>query len=165
MSLITVIVPVYNDEKHIHRCIESILNQTFNDFELLIVDDGSTDKSGSICAEYALLDSRTRVFHQTNKGQAAARNFAIDWMFANSKSKYVSFVDSDDWIHPRYLELLLDGLIKYNVRISQCLHLCVDKDISDYNEVSYNNSLISVEEEYIQWYSGTLDRKQVDGRL
>ena len=98
MPLISVIVPVYNTEHYLHRCVDSILAQTFTDFELLLVDDGSTDKSSEICEEYVASDCRVRVFHHENQGQAAARNQALDWMFANSDSKYISFIDSDDWI-------------------------------------------------------------------
>ena len=74
MPEISVIVPVYNTEQYLHRCIDSILAQTFTDFELILVDDGSTDESGKICDEYAANDERVRVIRQTNQGQAAARN-------------------------------------------------------------------------------------------
>ena len=77
MPEISVIVPVYNTEKYLSRCIDSILNQTYTDFELILVDDGSTDHSGDICEDYARKDSRLRVFHQKNQGQAVARNIAL----------------------------------------------------------------------------------------
>lgn len=119
MPEISVIVPVYNTEQYLRRCLDSIIAQTFEDFELILIDDGSTDTSGIICDEYAKKDSRVRVFHQINQGQAAARNHALDWMFENSDSKYVSFIDSDDWVHPQYLELLFKGLQEDSV-ISAC---------------------------------------------
>ena len=84
MSQISVIVPVYKAEPYLHRCVDSILAQTFTDFELILVDDGSPDNSGAICDEYAERDSRVRVFHQENRGQAAARNAALDWVFGRA---------------------------------------------------------------------------------
>lgn len=78
MPKISVIVPVYNTEKYLHRCVDSILAQTFTDFELLLIDDGSTDSSGAICDEYAQKDSRVRVFHKENGGASSARNLGLD---------------------------------------------------------------------------------------
>ena len=103
MPKISVIVPVFNVEKYLSRCINSILNQSFTDFELILIDDGSTDGSGIICDEYAKKDSRITVIHQNNQGQAAARNKAIDI----AKGDYYSFVDSDDYIHPKMFETTL----------------------------------------------------------
>ena len=102
---ISVIVPVYNVEKYLSRCIESILSQTFTDFELLLIDDGSTDRSGEICDEYAKKDTRIRVFHKENSGVSAARNLGLD----NAKGEWISFVDSDDWVENDYLEKLIQG--------------------------------------------------------
>lgn len=104
---ISVIVPVYNVENYLSRCIDSILAQTFSDFELILVDDGSTDSSGKICDEYAKKDSRIKVIHKENGGQSSARNIGIEM----SDCKYISFIDSDDWISKDYLEYLL-SLIK-----------------------------------------------------
>lgn len=120
MSLISVIVPVYNTEKYIHRCIDSILTQTFNDFELILVDDGSPDNCGAICDEYAAKDSRVVVIHQQNGGLSAARNAGIDWAFANSDSQWLTFIDSDDWVHENYLKCLYDAATKHNVLLAQC---------------------------------------------
>lgn len=92
--MITVIVPVYNAEKTINRCIDSILRQTFTDFELLLINDGSTDRSGDICDEYAAMDSRICVFHKENGGVSSARNLGLD----NAKGEWVTFIDSDDWL-------------------------------------------------------------------
>lgn len=92
--MVSIIVPVYNAENVIRRCVESILNQEYKDFELLLVDDGSTDTSGAICDEYAAGDSRVRVFHKENGGVSAARNLAIK----EAQGTYLQFVDSDDWI-------------------------------------------------------------------
>ncbi len=120
MSEIGVIVPVYKVEPYLHRCIESILAQTFTDFELILVDDGSPDNCGKICDEYAQRDKRVHVIHQENGGLSVARNAGLDWMFANSSSKWITFIDSDDWVLPQYLELLIKAANEYQVLISMC---------------------------------------------
>lgn len=102
---VSIIVAVYRAEKHLHRCIDSILAQTMPDFELLLIDDGSPDRSGAICDEYAAKDSRIRVFHQENGGVATARQLGID----NACGEYSIQADSDDWIEP----VMLDELYKY----------------------------------------------------
>ncbi len=94
--MISIIVPIYNAEKYLHRCIDSILEQTFSDFELLLIDDGSTDQSGVICNKYALKDKRVRVVHQENGGEMAARAAGV----RISSGKYLYFVDADDEIMP-----------------------------------------------------------------
>ncbi|MBR2317955.1 MAG: glycosyltransferase family 2 protein, partial [Spirochaetales bacterium] len=109
MPKISVIVPVYNVESYLKRCVDSILGQTYSDFELILVDDGSPDNCPQICNEYAEKDSRIRVIHQLNGGLSAARNAGIDWVFQNSDSEWFSFIDSDDYVHPRYLEVLLNA--------------------------------------------------------
>ena len=106
MVRFSILVPVYNGEKYINECIDSILNQTYKNFELIIVDDGSTDNSGVICDEYAQKDSRIRVIHQENKGRYAARISCLN----NVKGEYVFFVDADDYI-------ALDCLEKINAQI------------------------------------------------
>ncbi len=120
MPKISIIVPVYKAEPYLHRCVESILAQTYGDFELILVNDGSPDRSGEICEEYAKKDPRVSVMHKENGGQATARNMAIDWVFAHSDSQWLHFVDSDDYIHPRLLEVLLNAAVEQNVRVSVC---------------------------------------------
>ncbi len=120
MPVISVIVPVYRVEQYINRCVDSILAQTLTDFELILIDDGSPDKCGSICEEYASKDDRVHVIHQKNGGLSAARNTGIDWAFANSDSKWLTFIDSDDWVHCRYLEMLYSAACKYHTHISIC---------------------------------------------
>lgn len=104
MPIISVIVPVYKVEKYISRCIESIVNQTFVDFELLLINDGSPDCSGSICDRWAEKDKRIRVFHQKNAGVSAARNYGMN----QARGKYIVFVDSDDWVLRDYLKDLYE---------------------------------------------------------
>ena len=96
---ISVIVPVYKAEAYLHRCVDSLLAQTFQDFEVLLIDDGSPDRSGEICDEYAQKDSRIRVFHKENGGVSSARNLGLD----NARGEWVTFVDSDDYVKPSYL--------------------------------------------------------------
>ena len=113
-ALISVIVPVYNVEAYLARCVDSILAQTYKNLQILLVDDGATDASGRICDEYAARDSRIRVIHQANQGQSAARNHAIDQM----RGQWFLFVDSDDWIHPESLERLRNAALELGVGIS-----------------------------------------------
>ncbi len=111
---ITVIVPVYRVEKYIHRCIGSILNQTFRDFDLVLVDDGSDDGCPQICDRYACRDSRIQVIHRENGGLSAARNTGIAWALTYSQSEYLTFIDSDDWVHPQFLERLYAAAREHN---------------------------------------------------
>lgn len=100
--LISVIVPVYKAEKYLHRCVDSLLAQTFRDFEILLVDDGSPDRSGEICDDYAKKDSRVRVFHKENGGVSSARQCGMD----NARGEYTIHADPDDWVEPEMLEEL-----------------------------------------------------------
>lgn len=110
MPLISVIVPVFCVEPYLRKCVDSILAQTFKLFELILVDDGSPDNCGAICDEYAKKDGRVKVIHQKNGGVSSARNAGLDWVFANSDGQYVAFVDADDWVSERYIEMLLAGI-------------------------------------------------------
>lgn len=109
MPTVSVIVPVYKVEKVLSCCIESILNQTFSDFELILVDDGSPDNSGEICDEYATKDKRIRVIHKENGGVSSARNTGME----NAVGQYITFVDSDDSVCDTYLESFLTAKEKY----------------------------------------------------
>lgn len=102
--MISIIIPVYNAEKFIGKCLSSAINQTYPTWECLLIDDGSTDGSGHACDEWQKSDTRFRVFHQQNKGVSAARNKGI----TESKGEYVCFVDVDDWIEPNFLETLVN---------------------------------------------------------
>lgn len=120
MALISVVVPVYKVEKYIHRCVDSIIAQSFSDFDIVLVDDGSPDNCGKICDEYALKDNRIHVIHKENGGLSDARNAGIDWAFENSNSEWLTFIDSDDWIHSKYLEALYNAVKKSGCEISIC---------------------------------------------
>jgi len=120
MATISVIVPVYKVEAFLPRCVDSILAQSFFDFELILVDDGSPDNCGAVCDAYAARDSRVHVIHQRNGGLSAARNTGLDWVMANSDAQWIAFVDSDDWIHPDYLKLLYEAVMTTGCRLSAC---------------------------------------------
>ncbi len=122
MALISVIVPVYKVEKYLGRCLMSILAQTFSDFEVILIDDGSPDSSPLICDEYAEKDGRVKVIHQPNSGPSAARNAGIAMAFENEQSKYLAFIDSDDCVHPQYFEFLLKAMEESDADISVCRH-------------------------------------------
>lgn len=120
MPSISVIVPVYKVEAFLDRCVQSILAQSFQDFELILVDDGSPDSCGRLCDAYAANDSRIHVIHQKNGGLSAARNSGIDWVFANSGSQWLAFVDSDDWVHREYLQQLYAAATETGSLVSAC---------------------------------------------
>ena len=116
MAEVSIIVPVYQVEKYIRQCVDSILAQTFTDFELILVDDGSKDKSGQICDEYAVLDQRVKVIHKKNGGLSDARNWGLDQAVGN----YFMFVDSDDYIASTMLEYLYKALMNKEADIAVC---------------------------------------------
>lgn len=116
LPLISVIIPVYNVEPYLRECLDSVTGQTYRNLEIIIVDDGSTDKSGEICDEYARADSRIRVTHQQNGGVAAARNAGL----AAALGEYIAWVDSDDVCAPDMLEYLYKGLIENDADMCQC---------------------------------------------
>lgn len=122
MAEISVIVAVYKMPEFLPRCIEGILNQTFRDLELILVDDGSPDNCGAICDAYAEKDSRVHVIHKENAGVCLARNTGLDWVYTNSDSKWIFFHDNDDWIHPETLERLHAAAIRHNTNISICAY-------------------------------------------
>ena len=130
--LVSVIVPVYNAEKYLRRCIDSVLSQTFKDFELILVDDGSKDNCPGICDEYALKDARIRVIHQDNQGVSAARNAGLDAI----KGDYVMFVDADDYVRREYIAGLLDAVIK-----NPAVDLVVEGITFDCGELVEENSI------------------------
>lgn len=113
--MISVIIPVYNVEPYLRKCLDSVVNQTYKDLEILIIDDGSTDGSGSICDEYAS-DQRVHVFHTENRGLSCARNLGLD----EAKGEWIGFVDSDDWIEPDMYEVLIDRALETGADVVEC---------------------------------------------
>ena len=137
MPTISIIVPVYNVEKYLNSCVDSIMNQTYYDYELILVDDGSTDRSGLICDKYAKQYENVYVLHNSNKGAAASRNAGLNI----AKGRYVLFCDADDWYDTKvldeFLKIALDVITNYEL-------LCFDfRDVwqgNIYSKSKYNNS-------------------------
>lgn len=123
--LVSIIVPVYNVEKYLHKCLDSLINQTYRNIEIVLVDDGSSDNSGTICDEYAANDRRVIVIHKKNEGAAIARIAGLD----KSIGDFIVFVDSDDYIFEDYVEKMMNALIKYNVDLVSCQHNDIYNDI------------------------------------
>lgn len=116
LPLITVAIPVYNSEKYLENCLNSVTQQTYPNLDILLVNDGSTDLSAEICETYKAKDSRIRVFHQKNGGVGASRNTIIELI----KGDYVTFVDNDDWLEEKHIENLYEQLKKHDADISAC---------------------------------------------
>lgn len=123
MNKVSIIVPVYSVEAYIDKCINSILSQTYEDWELILVDDGSPDMSGIICDKYAGMDRRIRVIHKNNEGVSIARNTGLD----DAKGGYICFIDSDDWVEPTYIE----SLMRYSENDECIVYGNVINDFSD----------------------------------
>lgn len=113
--LLSIIVPIYNIEEYLPRCVRSIMAQTYQNIEILLVDDGSTDGTGALCDSLAAEDARIRVFHKENGGSSSARNLAI----TQAKGEYLGFVDSDDYIEPDMYERLYAGIVQYGSKVAQ----------------------------------------------
>ena len=118
--LVSVILPVYNVEKYLIKCLDSVIRQTYQKLEIILVDDGSTDSSGKICDEYANKDGRIKVFHKKNGGLSDARNYGIE----RSTGEYLAFIDSDDYVDDDYIEFLMNLTESGKYKISLCsLHV------------------------------------------
>ena len=144
--LITVIVPVYNVKESIHQCIDSVLKQTYTNFELLLVDDGATDGSGNICEDYATQDIRIRCFHKQNGGVSSARNLGLD----NARGELITFLDSDDYFDPDMLEYLYGLIESTGVNYSKCPARLVGWPLSESKEYPESDYQIYSEEEAIK---------------
>ena len=154
MKLISIIVPVYNVENYLGKCVESILNQTFKDFELILVDDGSSDKSGVMCDQYKEQDKRIKVVHKENGGLSSARNAGLEV----AEGEYIGFIDSDDWIMPDMYQFLYDMAIISNADIAQCGFRKVDEEGYEYGEDSVSKSFVTKQ------YTGQEAIKQLYGK-
>lgn len=130
--LISIIVPIYKVEKYIHRCIDSLLIQTYSNLEIILVDDGSPDSCGEICDWYALQDQRIKVVHKENGGLSDARNMGI----SVAQGEYIGFVDSDDYVEPEMFEKLWKALKDNNTKLSMCSLICEDEngEIAEYSD-------------------------------
>lgn len=145
-DLVSVIIPIYNVEKYLKECLETILSQTYKNLEIILVDDGSPDNCGNICDEYAKKDSRIKVIHKTNGGLSDARNHGID--IANGK--YICFVDSDDYIDRYYVEKLYKAVKNNNVKVAQCSILKIDDNKNIIEKYGYDNFCIKSGKEIIR---------------
>lgn len=132
--LISLIIPVYNVEKYLGKCMESVLAQTYDNFEVILIDDGSTDNSGKMCDEYAKRDSRVTVYHKPNGGLSDARNFGVE----HCNADLVSFIDSDDYVTEDYLEYLWKLMDKYKADMS-CGKCVV---VHDYSPAKIDSSIV-----------------------
>lgn len=130
-DLISIIVPVFNRETVLDNCIQSILNQTYRNIQLILVDDGSTDNSFFLCQSYAIKDPRVQVLHQTNNGPASARNTGLD----ASLGKYIMFVDSDDCIHYKCIEIMYNATQQFGVSLVTCEYAGIHLQSKQYNNL------------------------------
>ena len=128
---VSIIVPVYNVQKYLEECLKSLMNQSYNNLEIILVDDGSTDNSGKICDEYAKKDSRIIIIHQKNFGAANAKNKGLDIC----SGELVTFMDSDDIVELNWIEIMVNTLHKYKADMVEC---CVDKLYIDKYEIVEN---------------------------
>ena len=135
-NLISVIVPIFNVEKYLERCVNSILRQSYGNIEVVLVDDGSSDGSGLICDSFAKKDSRVKVIHQTNSGVATARNTGLD----SSTGDYICFVDSDDYVHPDFIKYLFIKLTENDCDICMCDFVSTEK-WEYFKEVDWNKKV------------------------
>lgn len=133
-ALISIVIPVYNVENYLERCIRSVLNQTYGNLEIILVDDGSPDRCGELCERYAREDSRVKAYHKANGGLSDARNYGV----AKASGQYIAFIDSDDYIAPNYIEYLYDLLRKYGADISCCYMI---KAVDDHAEYCVNTAI------------------------
>ena len=134
-ELISIIVPIYNTEKYLRQCLDSIINQTYTNFEVLLVNDGSTDSSGMICQEYLENDSRFRYFEKENGGVSSARNLGLE----RSGGAYITFIDSDDWVESNHLEALLKGIKENNADIAVSKHKSFNTEDGLFYFPAYSN--------------------------
>lgn len=148
MPKLSIIVPVYNVDKYLERCIRSILNQTYENFEIILVNDGSTDNSGIICENYSKVDSRIRVIHKKNEGVSSARNIGVD----NAKGKYIGFIDPDDYINKYMYEILINVLKKNNSDMVICDYYKIAEKYIDGKEI---NNPINIESIIVDSITGT----------
>lgn len=139
--IISIIVPVYNTEKHLERCLKSLIGQTVSEIEIILVDDGSADHSGQICEKYAKNDDRIKVVHQENQGQSAARNTGLEM----AAGEYVMFADSDDWVSPDFCRIPLERAEENKADCVMFKYIWVDKE-NYQHQVNYKSGVKSSEE-------------------
>lgn len=160
MPKVSVVIPVYNAGKYLKRCVESLMRQSFTDFEVLLVDDGSADDSGEICDYYASRDERVKIFHKVNEGVSAARNFGLDRV----KGDWVTFVDADDEILPSYLSKLL-SLIDTETSMIVTNYIVEEKERIADNQIVFEEGTLTAEQYLVKFFYNDNVRNEVWGRL
>ena len=143
-DLISIVVPIYNMEKYLDKCVNSIISQTYKNIEIILVDDGSTDLSYDICEKYKKLDNRIKVYHKTNGGLSDAKNFGIK----HASGKYIGFVDSDDWIEPMMYEILYKNIKEKNADIAICGRYIDYENGKSFDPFENNEDYLPVEIEF-----------------
>lgn len=141
--MISIIIPIYNVSQYLNECIQSVVNQSYKDFECVLIDDGSSDGCEMICDQWAQKDSRIKVIHQSNQGVSKARNRGI----AEAQGEYITFIDSDDWIDPNYLNELFQPIEKYNVDLVVC-GLQQQYNNGTFQNYSYKTGIIKIEKQF-----------------
>lgn len=146
-ELISIIVPVYNVEQYLEKCVDSIVNQTYKNLEIILVDDGATDSSGKLCDELAKIDNRIKVYHKENGGLSDARNYGVE----RATGDYIGFVDSDDYIDAEMYEKLYEAIKKENVDVVECnLKIIYPDRVELFTEQKYYN--VYTKQEYLEEY-------------
>ena len=128
MTKVSLIIPVFNAELYLRRCLDSVLRQSLQDFQVILVNDGSTDNSLSICRQYSQRDPRFIILDKPNGGAATARNMGLDWFYQNGSTPWLCFLDADDFAHERYLETLYSAALSTNLKISMCSYELTQAD-------------------------------------
>lgn len=161
-GLISVVVPVYNRESTLRRCVDSVLRQTYENIEVILVNDGSSDNSENICREYAKTDSRVQVISKENGGLSSARNAGID----KSRGEYIFFIDSDDWIDPDTLEALLKAALKEDADVTNCCLYFNYPDSTEYSRASEEKHIVNDTKALVRWMlAGGIDANSACGKL
>ena len=146
-ELISIIVPVYNVEQYLEKCVDSIVNQTYKNLEIILVDDGATDSSGKLCDKLAKIDNRIKVYHKENGGLSDARNYGVE----RATGDYIGFVDSDDYIDAEMYEKLYEAIKKENVDVAECNLKIIYPDREElFTEQNYYN--VCTKQEYLEEY-------------
>lgn len=150
MAVVSIIVPAYNAEPFLQNCLDSVRQQTYHNWELILVDDGSTDTTADIGIQNASIDKRIKYFRKNNSGVSSTRNFGLD----QATGEYIMFLDSDDFCHPKLLELLLEGIYNES-ELSVCSHKCITKLPKEFQILSDVNitSLTEISEIYLALYN------------
>lgn len=154
--LVSVIIPVYNVEAYLKRCLDSVVNQTYKNLQIILVDDGSPDNCGAICDQYATKDKRITVIHQENGGLSAARNAGIELI----RGDYTTFIDSDDWIHLNMIKAMVEVALDTKAEVVTCEHLRPSgEDVISVTEDSNRNVMTTSIENYLERYFKISDEK------